>query len=164
MKNQAKNTICLWYNGSAEEAAHFYAKTFPDSSVDALHRAPGDFPSGKEEDVLIVEFTVMGIPCLGLNGGPAFKHNEAFSFLVATSDQAETDRYWHAIVGNGGEESECGWCRDKWGISWQITPVALTQAVTDPNRAAAKRAFNAMMEMRKIDIAAIEAARRGGSK
>ncbi len=164
MKNQAKNTICLWYNDSAEEAAHFYAKTFPDSSVDALHRAPGDFPSGKEGDVLMVEFTVMGIPCLGLNGGPAFKHNEAFSFLVATSDQAETDRYWHAIVGNGGEESECGWCRDKWGISWQITPVALTEAVTDPDRAAAKRAFNAMMEMRKIDIAAIEAARRGGSK
>jgi len=164
MKNQAKNTICLWYNDSAEEAAHFYAKTFPDSSVDALHRAPGDFPCGKEGDVLMVEFTVMGIPCLGLNGGPAFKHNEAFSFLVATSDQAETDRYWHAIVGNGGEESECGWCRDKWGISWQITPVALTEAVTDPDRAAAKRAFNAMMEMRKIDIAAIEAARRGGSK
>lgn len=164
MRNHAKNTICLWYNGSAEEAAHFYAKTFPDSSVDALHRAPGDFPSGKEGDVLMVEFTVMGLACLGLNGGPAFKHNEAFSFLVATSDQAETDRYWHAIVGNGGEESQCGWCKDKWGISWQITPVALTEAVTDSDRAAAKRAFNAMMEMRKIDIAAIEAARRGGSK
>lgn len=161
---QAKNTICIWYDGGAEEAAHFYAQTFPNSSVGSVYRAPGDFPSGKEEDVLTVEFTVMGIPCLGLNGGPTFKHSEAFSFQVATSDQAETDRYWHAIVSNGGVESECGWCRDKWGLSWQITPVALTEAITDPDRAAAKRAFNAMMEMRKIDIAAIEAARCGSSK
>ncbi len=157
----AKNTICLWYDGDAEEAAQFYAKTFPDSSVGAVHRAPGDYPSGKEGDVLMVEFTVLGIPCLGLNGGPQVKHNEAFSFLVSTSDQAETDRYWNAIVANGGEEIECGWCKDKWGLFWQITPAALMQAVTDPDRAAAKRAFNAMMGMKKIDIAAIEAARRG---
>lgn len=161
MTTPAKNTICLWYDGAAEEAAHFYAKTFPDSSVDAVHHAPGDYPSGKQGDVLTVEFTVMGIPCLGLNGGPAFKHSEAFSFQVATSDQAETDRYWNAIVGNGGEESACGWCKDKWGLSWQITPVALIEAITDPDRAAARRAFNAMMEMTKIDIAAIEAARYG---
>jgi len=161
---KAKNTICIWYDSGAEEAAHFYAQTFPNSSVGSVYRAPGDFPSGKEGDVLTVEFTVMGIPCLGLNGGPAFKHSEAFSFQVATSDQAETDRYWNAIVSNGGEESACGWCRDKWGLSWQITPVALTEALKDPDRAAAKRAFNAMMEMRKIDIAAIEAARCGSSK
>jgi predicted 3-demethylubiquinone-9 3-methyltransferase (glyoxalase superfamily) len=161
MVKQPKNTICLWYNGDAEEAARFYAETFPDSSVDASHRAPGDFHSGKKGDVLMVEFTVLGIPCLGLNGGPAFKHNEAFSFLVATADQAETDRYWNAIVENGGEESACGWCKDKWGLSWQITPVALTQAVTDPDPEVAKRAFDAMMQMRKIDVAAIEAARRG---
>ncbi|MCC6193933.1 MAG: type II toxin-antitoxin system prevent-host-death family antitoxin [Burkholderiales bacterium] len=157
----AKNTICLWYDGGAEEAARFYAKTFPDSSVGAVHRAPGDYPSGKEGDVLTVEFSVLGIPCLGLNGGPAFKHNEAFSFQVATADQAETDRYWDAIVGNGGQESACGWCKDKWGLSWQITPTALTEAFTGPDRAAAKRAFDAMMQMRKIDVAAIEAARRG---
>ena len=162
MAKQAKNTICLWYDRDAEEAARFYAKTFPDSSVGASHRAPGDFPSGKKGDVLTVEFKVMGIPCIGLNGGPApFKHNEAFSFQVATADQAETDRYWKAIVGNGGKESECGWCKDKWGLSWQITPIALIEAITDPNPAAAKRAFDAMMEMRKIDIAKIEAARRG---
>ena len=161
MVQQAKNTICLWYDGDAEDAARFYAKTFPDSSVGAVHCAPGDFPSGKKGDVLTVEFTVMGVPCLGLNGGPAFKHNEAFSFQVATADQAETDRYWNAIVGNGGQESACGWCKDKWGVSWQITPIALTQAVTDPDTAAAKRAFDAMMQMKKIDIAAIEAARRG---
>lgn len=161
MTKPAKNTICLWYDGAAEEAARFYAKTFPDSSVDAVRRAPGDFPSGKEGDVLTVEFTVMSIPCLGLNGGPGVAHNWAFSFQVATADQAETDRYWNAIVGNGGEESACGWCKDKWGISWQITPIVLTQAVTDPDRAAAKRAFDAMMTMRKIDVAAIEAARRG---
>jgi predicted 3-demethylubiquinone-9 3-methyltransferase (glyoxalase superfamily) len=161
MTKPAKNTICLWYDGDAEEAARFYAKTFPDSSVGAVHRAPGDFPSGKKGDVLTVEFTVMGIPCLGLNGGPAFKHNEAFSFQVATADQAETDRYWNAIVGNGGEESECGWCTDKWGLSWQITPIALTKAVTGPDPAAAKRAFDAMMQMKKIDIATIEAASRG---
>ena len=145
MAKPAKNTICLWYDGDAEDAARFYAKTFPDSSVGAVHRAPGDFPSGKKGDVLTVEFTVMGIPCLGLNGGPAFKHNEAFSFQVATADQAETDRYWNAIVGNGGQESACGWCKDKWGLSWQITPIALTKAITDPDPAAAKRAFDAMM-------------------
>ena len=157
----SKNTVCLWYDGAALEAATFYAKTFPDSAVVAVHRAPGDFPSGKEDDVLMVEFKVMGIPCLGLNGGPAFKHNEAFSFQVATDDQAETDRLWNAIVGNGGEESACGWCKDKWGVSWQITPRVLMDAVTGPDRAAARRAFDAMMEMRKIDVAAIEAARRG---
>jgi len=160
--NPAKNTICLWYDRDAEEAARFYARTFPDSSVTAVHRAPGDFPSGKKGDVLTVEFTVMGIPCLGLNGGPAFEHNEAFSFQVATVDQAETDRYWNAIVGNGGQESACGWCKDRWGLSWQITPIALTQAITDRDPAAAKRAFDAMMQMKKIDIATIEAARRGG--
>ena len=157
----AKNTICPWYNGDTEAAARFYATTFPDSSVDAIHAAPGDFPSGKTGDVLTVAFTVMGIPCLGLNGGPTFKHNEAFSFQVATTDQAETDRYWNAIVGNGGQESACGWCKDKWGLSWQSTPVALTRAITDPDPAVAKRAFDAMMQMQKIDIAAIEAARRG---
>jgi 2-polyprenyl-6-hydroxyphenyl methylase/3-demethylubiquinone-9 3-methyltransferase len=161
MDKQAKVTICLWYDGDAEEAARFYAETFPDSSVGAVFRAPGDYPDGKAGDVLTVEFTVMGIPCLGLNGGPTFKHNESFSFQVATADQAETDRYWNAIVGNGGEESACGWCRDKWGLSWQITPIALTEAVTDPDPVAAKRAFDAMMEMKKIDIAAIEAAYRG---
>jgi 2-polyprenyl-6-hydroxyphenyl methylase/3-demethylubiquinone-9 3-methyltransferase len=156
-----KNTICLWYDGTALDAATFYAKTFPDSAVGAVHRAPGDFPSGKEGDVLTVEFTVLGIPCVGLNGGSAFKHSEAFSFQVSTEDQAETDRYWNAIVGNGGQESECGWCKDKWGLSWQISPRVLIEAVTDPDPAAAKRAFEAMMEMRKIDIATIEAARKG---
>ena len=161
MTKPAKNTACLWYDGGAEEAARFYARTFPDSSVRAVHRAPGDFPSGKAGDVLTVEFVVMGIPCLGLNGGPGVKHNWAFSFQVATADQAETDRYWDAIVGNGGQESACGWCTDKWGISWQITPTALTQAITDPDRAAAKRAFDAMMTMKRIDVAKIEAARRG---
>jgi 2-polyprenyl-6-hydroxyphenyl methylase/3-demethylubiquinone-9 3-methyltransferase len=143
------------------DAATFYAKTFPNSTVGAINRAPGDYPSGKQGDVLTVEFTVMGIPCLGLNGGPVFKHNEAFSFQVATDDQAETDRLWNAIVENGGQESACGWCKDKWGLSWQITPRALTAAITDKDQAAAKRAFEAMMGMRKIDIAAIEAARRG---
>ena len=161
MVDPAKNTICLWYDGDAEEAARFYAETFPDSSVGEVFRAPGDFPSGKKGDVLTVWFTVLGIPCLGLNGGSTFKHNEAFSFQVATDDQAETDRYWNAIVGNGGQESACGWCKDKWGVSWQITPRVLTQAITDPDSAAAKRAFDAMMTMRKIDIAVIEAARRG---
>jgi 2-polyprenyl-6-hydroxyphenyl methylase/3-demethylubiquinone-9 3-methyltransferase len=158
---QAKNTICLWYDGDAEEAAAFYAQTFPDSSVNAVHRAPGDYPSGKQGSVITVDFTVMGIPCIGLNGGPMFKHSEAFSFQVATGDQEETDRYWNAIVGNGGEESMCGWCRDKWGLSWQITPTALTDGVTDPDPAVAKRVFDAMMTMKKIDIAAVEAARRG---
>ena len=161
MVKPAKNMICLWYDGDAEDAARFYAKTFPDSSVSAVHLAPGDNPSGKQGDVLTVEFTVMGIPCLGLNGGPVFKHNEAFSFQVATEDQAETDRYWNAIVGSGGEESECGWCKDKWGISWQITPIALTKAYTSPDRAAAKRAFDAMVTMKKINIAEIESAWRG---
>ena len=156
-----KNTICLWYNHDAEEAARFYAKTFPNSSVDSIHKAPSDFPGGKAGQVLTVQFTVCGVPCIGLNGGDMFKHSEAFSFQIATEDQAETDRYWNAIVGNGGTESACGWCKDKWGLSWQITPRALTAAITDPDPAAAKRAFDAMMEMSKIDIAAIEAARRG---
>ena len=156
-----KNTICLWYDGTALDAATFYASTFPDSAVGAVHRAPGDFPSGKEGDVLTVDFTVLGIPCVGLNGGSAFKHSEAFSFQVSTEDQAETDRYWNAIVNNGGQESECGWCKDKWGLSWQITPRVLIEAVTSADHAEAKRAFDAMMTMRKIDIAAIEAARRG---
>jgi 2-polyprenyl-6-hydroxyphenyl methylase/3-demethylubiquinone-9 3-methyltransferase len=157
----AKNTICLWYNGGAEEAARFYAETFPDSSVGPVHRAPSDFPSGKEGEALTVEFNVMGIPCIGLNGGDAFKQSEAFSFQVATVDQEETDRYWNAIVGNGGQESMCGWCKDKWGVSWQITPNTLTEAFTGSDRAAAKRAFEAMMTMGKIDVAAIDAARRG---
>ena len=153
-----RNTICLRYDHDAEGAARFYAATFPDSAVGAIHRAPGDYPSGKAGDVLTVEFSVLGIPCLGLNGGPAFKHSEAFSFQVATADQAETDRYWNAIVGNGGQESECGWCKDKWGLSWQITPIVLTKAYTSADRTAAKRAFDAMMGMKKIDVAAIEAA------
>ena len=157
----SKNTICLWYDGGAEEAAQFYARPFPDSAVGRVMRAPGDYPSGKQGDVLTVEFTVMGIPCLGLNGGPAFQQTEAFSFQVATEDQEETDRLWDAIIGHGGQPSACGWCKDKWGLSWQITPRALTAAITDPDPAVAKRAFDAMMQMTKIDIAAIEAARRG---
>lgn len=161
MATPAKNTICVWFDNEAEQAARFYASVFPDSSVGAVLRAPGDFPSGKKGDVLTVEFTVLGIPCLGLNGGPQFRQSEAFSFQVATDDQAETDRYWNAIVGNGGQESACGWCKDKWGVSWQITPVALTKAITNPDPAAAKRAFDAMMEMTKIDIRTIEAAVRG---
>lgn len=161
MAARAKNTICLWYDREAEEAAHFYASLFPDSSVHAVHRAPGDYPSGKAGDVLTVEFTVMGLPCLGLNGGPRIRHNGAFSFQVATVDQAETDRYWNALVENGGQESQCGWCADKWGIAWQITPLALSQAVTSSDTAAARRAFEAMMTMTKIDIATIEAAVRG---
>lgn len=161
MYKQAKNTICIWYAGDAEEAARFYAETFPDSSVGETFLAPGDYPAGKKGDVLTVDFTVMGIPCLGLNGGAGVKHNIAFSFQVATIDQAETDRYWNAIINNGGKESECGWCQDKWGLSWQITPIVLTEAVIDPDPAVAKRAFDAMMTMKKIDVAAIEAARRG---
>jgi predicted 3-demethylubiquinone-9 3-methyltransferase (glyoxalase superfamily) len=157
----SKNTVCLWYDGTALEAATFYAKTFPDSEVTGVHHAPGDYPSGKKGDVLTVDFKVMGIPCLGLNGGPTFKHDEAFSFQVATEDQEETDRLWNAIVGNGGQESECGWCKDKWGLSWQITPRVLIEAITHPDPAAAKRAFEAMMQMRKIDVAKIEAALRG---
>ena len=158
---QSKNTICLWFNKDADEAARFYAATFPDSAVTAVHKAPSDYPNGKKGDVLTVNFTVAGIPCLGLNGGPAFKPTEAFSFQIATDTQEETDRYWNAIVNNGGQESACGWCKDKWGLNWQITPRALLEAITDPDRAAAKRAFEAMMQMGKIDIAAIEAARRG---
>jgi predicted 3-demethylubiquinone-9 3-methyltransferase (glyoxalase superfamily) len=161
MAQHPKNTICLWYDGGAEQAARFYAQTFPDSAVGKIVYAPSDYPAGKKGDVVTVEFTVLGIPCLGLNGGPMYKHTEAFSFQVATTDQAETDRYWNAIVGNGGEESACGWCKDKWGLSWQITPVVLTKAIGDPDPAAAKRAFEAMMTMRKIDIAKIEAALRG---
>ncbi len=157
----ARNTICLWFDGTALDAATFYAQTFPDSAVNAVHHAPSDFPSGKQGDVLTVDFTVAGIPCIGLNGGPAFKHSEAFSFQIATDDQAETDRLWNAIVGNGGQESACGWCRDKWGLSWQITPRVLTEAVTSKDPAVARRAFEAMMTMRKIDVAAIEAAVRG---
>jgi predicted 3-demethylubiquinone-9 3-methyltransferase (glyoxalase superfamily) len=157
----SKNTICLWYDGAALEAAQFYARTFADSSVGTIFRAPSDYPAGKQGDVLTVEFTVLGIPCLGLNGGPGTTHNQAFSFQVATDDQAETDRLWNAIVGHGGQESVCGWCKDQWGLSWQITPRVLTDAIADPDPAAAKRSFEAMMQMRKIDIAAIEAARRG---
>ena len=156
-----KNTICLWFDRDAEAAAHFYAATFPDSSVEAVAAAPGDFPDGKAGDVLTVEFTVLGIPCLGINGGPAFRQSEAFSFQIATDDQEETDRLWNAIVGNGGQESACGWCKDKWGLSWQITPRALSDGMADPDAAVRKRVFEAMMTMGKIDIAAIEAARRG---
>lgn len=159
--NHPKNTICLWFNNDAEEAANFYASIFPDSHVRAVYRAPGDYPSGKEGNVLTVDFTVLGIPCIGLNGGPALKQTEAFSFQVATYDQEETDRYWNAIVSNGGQESECGWCKDRWGLSWQITPVQLIDAITHQDPTVAKRAFNAMMEMGKIDIAGIEAACRG---
>jgi len=157
----SKNTICLWYDRTAEDAAKFYAATFPDSKVGAVHRAPADFPSGKKGDVLTVEFTVAGIPCIGLNGGPAFKQSEAFSFQIEANAQAETDRLWNAIVKNGGQESMCGWCKDKWGLSWQITPRALTDGIADPDPAVSKRVFEAMMEMKKIDVAAIEKARRG---
>jgi predicted 3-demethylubiquinone-9 3-methyltransferase (glyoxalase superfamily) len=161
MSNKA--ILCLWYEGEAEAAAHFYAATFPDSHVGRVHRAPRDYPDGKKGNVLTVEFTVLGFPCIGLNGGPRFKHSEAFSFQVSTEDQEETDRYWNAIVDNGGEESQCGWCRDKWGISWQITPKVLTEAMVAGGDVA-KRAFEAMMPMKKIDVAAIEAAVRGGSR
>ena len=157
----SKNTICLWYDSAALDAARFYAETFPDSAVGAILHAPSDYPAGKQGDVLTVEFTVAGIPCLGLNGGPEFKQSEAFSFQIATDDQLETDRLWNAIISNGGQESQCGWCKDRWGLSWQITPRALTEGIADPDRAAAKRVFDAMMTMGKIDIAAIEAARRG---
>lgn len=157
-----KNTICLWYNHDAEDAARFYARTFPDSTVGAVHGAPTDFPGGKAGQALMVEFTVCGVPCLGLNGGDAFKHSEAFSFLITTEDQAETDRYWNAIIGNGGTASQCGWCKDKWGLSWQITPRVLTDAMAKGGEVA-KRAFTAMMEMDKIDVAEIEAAVRGAA-
>jgi len=156
-----KNTLCLWFDGTAAEAAAFYAATFPDSAVGAVIHAPGDYPDGKAGDVLVVEFTVVGVPCIGLNGGPQFRHSEAFSFQIATDDQAETDRLWNAIVGNGGQESECGWCKDRWGLSWQITPRVLTETMAGSDRAAAKRVFDAMTTMRKIDFATIEAARRG---
>ena len=156
-----KNTICLWFDREAVDAARFYADTFPDSSVGAIATAPSDFPAGKEGDVLTVEFTVVGVPCLGLNGGTAFQQSEAFSFQIATDDQDETDRLWNAIVSNGGQESACGWCKDKWGVSWQITPRALSEAMADPHPAVSKRVFEAMMTMGKIDIAAIERARRG---
>jgi len=156
----SKNTICIWYDKDAEAASRFYAKTFPDSTVGAVHHAPGDFPSGKKGDVLMVEFTVAGVSCIGLNGGPQFKQSEAFSFQIATDDQEETDRYWNAIVSNGGQESECGWCKDKWGVSWQITPRVLTEAMAAGGNEA-KRSFEAMMKMKKIDVAAIERARRG---
>lgn len=162
MAKPAKNTICLWYNDDAEEAARFYAATFPDSSVTAVHRAPADYHNGKKGNVLVVEFTVMGVPCIGLNGGPHCKHSEAFSFQVLTDDQAETDRYWNAIVNNGGQESACGWCKDKWGLSWQITPAILMQAVTGKDTALAARAFEAMKPMNKIDIATIKAAISNG--
>jgi len=152
----AKNTVCLWYDGDAEDAAHFYAQTFPNTFINAIHLAPSDFPSGKEGDVLTVEFSLMGISCIGLNGGPVFKHNEAFSFQVSTDDQAETDRYWDAIINNGGMESECGWCKDKWGVSWQITPKVLIQAISNPDPTTAKKAFQAMMTMKKINVAEIE--------
>ena len=157
----AKNAVCLWFNGTALEAAEFYARTFPDSNVKAVHRAPGDFPSGKEGDQLMVEFTVLGIPCLGLNGGPGVPQTMAFSFAVSTEDQAETDRLWNAIVNNGGEPNACGWCKDKWGVHWQITPRTLMEGVTSSDRAEAKRTFNAMMDMHKIDVAAIDKARKG---
>lgn len=157
----SKNTVCLWFDGTALEAAQFYAETFPDSAVSDVFRAPSDFPAGKAGDVLTVLFTVAGIPCLGLNGGPTFKHSEAFSFQIATDDQQETDRLWNAIVGNGGQESECGWCKDKWGLSWQITPRVLTDALANPDPEVGRRAFEAMMTMRKIDVAKIEAAVRG---
>ncbi len=159
--NAAKNIICLWYTSEAEAAARFYAQTFPDSAVHAVHRAPADFHSGKAGDVLTIEFTVLGLPCMGLNGGPAFKQSEAFSFQVATDTQEETDRYWNAIVSNGGQESQCGWCKDRWGVSWQITPRILSKAVASNDRALAKRAFEAMFPMRKIDISTIERAIRG---
>jgi predicted 3-demethylubiquinone-9 3-methyltransferase (glyoxalase superfamily) len=158
----AKNTICLWYDKDAEAAARFYAATFPGSSVGAVHKAPSDFPSGKAGDTILVEFTVCGVPCVGLNGGPAFKHSEAFSFQIETEDQAETDRYWNAIVGNGGQESECGWCKDRWGLSWQITPRVLNKAMAQGGDVA-KRAFDTMLTMKKIDVAKIEAAVRGAS-
>ena len=156
----SRNTICLWFDKDALDAAKFYAATFPDSEVTAVHKAPGDYPGGKRGDVLTVEFTVVGIPCLGLNGGPQFRHSEAFSFQIATDSQEETDRYWNAIVGNDGAESACGWCTDRWGLSWQITPRALTAGLAAGGDEA-RRVFAAMMPMKKIDIAAIEAARRG---
>jgi 2-polyprenyl-6-hydroxyphenyl methylase/3-demethylubiquinone-9 3-methyltransferase len=159
--SEARHRICLWYEGGALDAARFYAETFPDSEVTGVIHTPGDYPDGERGQVLVVEFTVAGIPVMGLNGGPVFQHSEAFSFQIVTQDQEETDRYWNAIVGNGGQESQCGWCKDKWGVSWQITPRQLMDIYSDPDPAATKRAFEAMMTMKKIDIAAIEAARAG---
>jgi len=155
----SKNIVCLMFDKDAEQAAHFYAELFPNSSVGKIHKAPRDYPSGKAGDVITVEFTVLGIPCIGVNGGSYFKHSEAFSFQIATEDQLETDKYWNSIVKNGGQESMCGWCKDKWGISWQITPRTLTEAMAKGGDEA-KRAFEAMMKMKKIDVAAIEAARK----
>jgi len=157
----SKPIICLWYDGTALDAAQFYAATFPDSAVGRVLRAPDDYPAGKAGDVLTVDFTVMGVACMGINGGPELRHSEAFSFQLLTEDQAQTDRLWDAIVGNGGQESGCGWCKDRWGVSWQITPRVLMEGIADPDPAVARRVFNAMMPMRKIDIATIEAARRG---
>ena len=157
----SKATVCLWFDQSAFDAASFYAATFPDSAVRAVHHAPGDYPHGKAGNVLLVEFTVMGIPCVGINGGPVFRPSEAFSFQVATDDQAETDRYWNAITRDGGQEGQCGWCKDRWGLSWQVTPLALTRALGDPDPTVRTRVFGVMLGMKKIDVAAIEAARRG---
>jgi predicted 3-demethylubiquinone-9 3-methyltransferase (glyoxalase superfamily) len=159
--HKTKATIFLWFDTEAEQAARFYAETFPSSTVGGVHRAPGDYPDGKAGNVLTVEFTVLGLPCVGLNGGPAFQHNESFSFQVTTADQAETDRYWNALTGNGGQESQCGWCKDRWGISWQITPAVLTDSLSDPDPAARKRVFEAMMKMKKLDVATLEKARAG---
>ena len=161
MAKSQKITVFLWYEGDAEAAASFYAATFPDSSVGNVSRAPADFPGGKQGSVLTVEFNVLSIPCVGLNGGPVFQHNESFSFQVSTKDQEETDRYWDALVGNGGKQSACGWCKDRWGVSWQITPALLTESMADPDPAVRKRVFEAMMTMKKIDVAALAAARRG---
>jgi predicted 3-demethylubiquinone-9 3-methyltransferase (glyoxalase superfamily) len=155
-----KNSVCLWFNKDAMDAARFYAATFPNSKLGAVHKAPSDYPSGKEGDIILVEFTVLGIPCLGLNGGPEIVHSQAFSFQIATDTQEETDRYWNAIVSNGGEENVCGWCKDRWGLYWQITPRTLTNAMA-AGGAEAKRAFEAMMKMGKINVAEIDAARRG---
>lgn len=161
MNDKTRIRPCLWFNKDAEEAAEFYAATFPDTRIDLIQRAPGDYPSGTEGSVLVVELTLMGTPVMFLNGGPLFSQSEAFSFQVFTEDQEETDRYWSALVGNGGQESQCSWCKDRWGVSWQIVPRALLEGMKDPDPAAAKRVFQAMMGMQKIDIAAIEAARRG---
>jgi 2-polyprenyl-6-hydroxyphenyl methylase/3-demethylubiquinone-9 3-methyltransferase len=162
IRTELNTRICLWFDHDAEAAAAFYASTFPGSKVESTQHAPADYPDGKAGNALAVEFTVLGIPCMGINGGPVFRHSEAFSFQLTTRDQAETDHYWRAITGNGGEESMCGWCRDRWGISWQVTPAALTEGMRDADPAARKRVFESMMQMRKIDVAAIEAARRGG--
>jgi predicted 3-demethylubiquinone-9 3-methyltransferase (glyoxalase superfamily) len=161
MKRTPETRICLWYDHNAEEAAQFYVRTFPNSKLGSIHTAPTDYPNGKAGDVLMVEFTVLGFSCIGLNGGPIFKHSEAFSFSVSTVDQTETDFYWNAIVSNGGAESQCGWCKDKWGLSWQITPTTLTEGMADPDPAVRSRVFSAMMGMKKIDVAAINAARAG---